>query len=277
MEINKQRDYSYWRKIMPRSAQMSMDQMMEVSTQRDFDLMMERTSEKQLDKMVADIKKHHAKQALVVRRDNAFMKRAYGLGKALGKLADDPFLTSWLAFNVGAFSGRKRKNLKKFFEGHYGPERMKEVEILLVETSQGYYELPPLMEGEAEDFLQLEPILESSLEWAERLERPRLTVATLVEEVRAIQKKKKVAPTPKKPDQLHLFVSLYNKFKIKLAELGISDPAKVEAMMLRMVSLVNQINLRKREEAEAAKPIVKEELTPSVTGMSLGQILALAD
>jgi hypothetical protein len=246
--------------------------------------MMERTSEKQLDKMVADIKKHHAKQALVVRRDNAFMKRAYGLGKALGKLADDPFLTSWLAFNVGAFSGRKRKNLKKFFEGHYGPERMKEVDdILLVETSAGYYELPPLMESETEDMLQLSPILESSLEWAERLDRPRLTVATLCEEVRQLQKKKKVVTAPtdngkKKQDQLQLFVSLYNKFKIKLAELGISDPAKVEAMMLRMVSLVNQINLRQRKEAEAVQPkVVKEELTPSVAGMSLRQILAIED
>jgi len=200
-------------------------------------IMMEKTSENQLDKMVDDIRKHHSKKALVVRRDNAFMKRAYGLGKALGKLQDDPFLTSWLAFNVGAFSGRKRKNLKKFFEGHYGPKVMEGVEILLVETSQGYYELPPLMESDTEDMLQLEPILESSLEWAERLDRPRLTVATLCEEVRQLQKKKKVVPAPtdngtnKKDQQLHIFLELYNKFKFRLAELGISDPAKVEAMM----------------------------------------------
>ena len=196
-----------------------------------------KVSEKQLDKMVDEIRKKHAKQALVVRRDNAFMKRAYGLGKALGKLGDDPFLTSWLAFNVGAFSGRKRKNLKKFFESHVGPEVMEEVEILLVETSPDYYELPPLMESETEDMLQLEPILESSLEWAERLDSPRLSVASLCEEVQQLQKKKKVVPAPadngkKKQDrQLNLFVELYHKFLAKLSELGISDPAKVEAMM----------------------------------------------
>jgi hypothetical protein len=243
--------------------------------------MMERASENQLDKMVDEINKKYSKQALVVRRDNAFMKRAYGLGKALGKLQDDPFLTSWLAFNVGAFSGRKRKNLKKFFEGQFGLEVMEGVEILLVETSQGYYELPPLMESDTEDMLQLEPILESSLEWAERLDRPRLTVATLCEEVRQLQKKKKVSPadngTKKKDQQLHIFLELYNKFKFRLAELGISDPAKVEAMMLRMVSLVNQIKLRQHKEAEAAKPkVVQEELNQPV-GLTLSQLLATAD
>ena len=246
-------------------------------------IMMEKTSEKQLDKMVADIRKHHAKQALVVRRDNAFMKRAYGLGKALGKLQDDPFLTSWLAFNVGAFSGRKRKNLKKFFEGHYGPKVMEGVEILLVETSSGYYELPPLMESETEDMLQLEPILESSLEWVERLDRPRLTVATLCEEVRQLQKKKKVAPAPsdngtkKKDQQLQIFLDLYNKFKFRLAELGISDPAKVEMMMLSMVGMVNRIKLKQHKKAEAAKPkVVQEELTQPI-GLTLSQLLATAD
>jgi hypothetical protein len=243
-------------------------------------LMMERTSEKQLDKMVDEINKNYAKKALVVRRDNAFMKRSYGLGKALGKLADDPFLTSWLAFNVGAFSGRKRKNLKKFFEGQFGPEVMGEVELLL-ESSPSISE-HPLMESEIEDMHNLEPVFESSLEWAERLERPRLTVATLCEEVRAIQKKKKIAPADngkkKKDQQLQIFLDLYNKFKFRLAELGISDPAKVEAMMLRMVSLVNQINLRQRKEAETVQSkVVKEELTPSVTGMTLRQILALED
>ena len=241
--------------------------------------MMEKTSEKQLDKMVDDIRKHHSKKALVVRRDNAFMKRAYGLGKALGKLADDPFLTSWLAFNVGAFSGRKRKNLKKFFEGHYGPEVMEEVEILL-ESSPSMSELH-LMESETEDMLKLEPVLMEVNAWLEDWERPRLTVEKLVEEVRQLQKKKKVAPADngkKKDTQLQIFLDLYNKFKAKLAELGISDPAKVEAMMLRMVSLVNQIKLRQHKEAEAAKPkVVQEELTPSITGMTLGQILASAD
>ena len=239
---------------------------------------MPRNTDKQLDKMVDDIRKHHAKKALVVRRDNAFMKRAYGLGKALGKLQDDPFLTSWLAFNVGAFSGRKRKNLKKFFEGHYGPEVMGEVELLL-ESSPSISE-HHLMESEIEDMLQLEPILESSLEWADRLERPRLTVATLCEEVRQLQKKKKVVTADngkKKDQQLQIFLDLYNKFKTRLAELGISDPAKVEAMMLRMVSLVNQINLRQRKEAEAVQSkVVKEELQHPI-GLSLFQLLALAD
>jgi hypothetical protein len=257
------------------------------TNQRNFDLMMERTSEKQLDKMVDEINK---KYGLVLKRNVRHQKRSLALGKTTGKLPDDPFLTSFLAYVVGAFSGRKRKSLMKLFEGHFGPEVMGEVELLLVETSPSYYELPPLMESEIEVMVGFEPIMQETLEFYDAFEnkdtRTRCSVRMINEEVRKLQGKKVPASSEKvkkKDDLVKMFFNLYSKFKSKLAEFSITSPEKIESFMIRMTDMVQRIRV-KQTEAGVDKPKVKnppstvqEHLEPSIVGLKLSDILANVD
>ena len=251
-----------------------------------------RTTEKDLDKMIDDINKNFGKQALVIRRDNALVRRSYNNGKSLGKMKnDDSYLTGVLAFNVGAFSGRKRKNLKRFFESQFGPEMMAKVDILVEQIDSLLDGNEPLMEMDEIDdhtMIGFEPIIIDTMSFVDGFDSPnsqkRLTIAQLNEELKSKIKGEKVAPTDNETTedkQLNMFLRLYKKFKSKLAEFKIVEPNRIESFLLTMAAKIQNIQITSKKvdvvKPKFRKPSIVQKEHKSPVGMKLSELLAYED
>lgn len=244
---------------------------------------MAKVTMKEVDKLIDDIKKN---QALVIRRDVATLKRSFEMGKKIGRLRDEPFLTSFLAVCMGAFSGRKRKNLKKFFESQFGPKVMEEVELLI----ESYYSVDGndfLMENEIDVMVGFEPVILDTISFVDGLDSPdvhnRLTVAQLNHETQKIlgESEEKVVNF----DPVKMFANLYSKFIEKLKEFKITSPDKINHFMIKMTEMVQRIQVKRQavgKEAGVVKPKVKKPSTVkkkagSPVGMKLHELLAYED
>ena len=204
---------------------------------------------KTVDKQLEIVKKQFARQALILKKVPSFLKKAKAFGRATGGLPPEPFLATLVTYMVAAMArgGKNPKSLLKMLESELQlPSELCNGLESLAETLLDMEDYGPLLETDAQIMIGLEDVILDLMEFDSPYSK--LSVATLIEEVRKVAPKVVSSDKGGKDAQIKMFFTMYSKFLEKLKEFNVTTPEKIAEFLHMMTSKIQLIKIKKSAE-----------------------------